>query len=49
MASRGTNSMSKSEFEGTVENMGAIWTGKSEREYTSYGMQVVKGDSGKAV
>jgi len=49
MTAKGTNSMSKSEFEGAVENMGAIWTAKSEREYTSYGMQVVKGDSGKAV
>lgn len=49
MAQRGTSSMSKSEFQGAVENMGGIWEAKSDREYTSYGLQVMKGDSGRAV
>lgn len=29
--------------------MGAIWHAKTDREYTSYGLQVMKGDSSKAV
>ena len=41
--------MSKTEIASSIENMGGIWTAHSDREYTSYGMQVVKGDSGKAV
>lgn len=49
MGQKGTNSMSKTEFAGTIENMGAQWSGHSDREYTSYGMQVHKGDSAKAV
>ena len=38
MALKGTNSMSKSEFSGTIENMGAVWNAHSDREYTSYGL-----------
>lgn len=38
MALKGTNSMSKSEFSGTIENMGAVWNAQSDREYTSYGL-----------
>ena len=49
MAARGTSSMSKTEFNGTIENMGAQWHGKSDREWTSYGMHVFKGDTAKAV
>ena len=41
--------MSKTEFTTTIENMGAVWNAHSDREYTSYGMQTMKGDSAKAV
>ena len=49
MAARGTTSMSKTEFHEAIDNMGGIWHGHSDREWTSYGMHVFKGDSGKAV
>lgn len=49
MALKGTNSMTKTEFAGTIENMGGVWHAHSDREYTSYGLQVHKGDSAKAV
>ena len=49
MALRGTNSMSKTEQYSAIENMGAIWTGNSDREITSFGLQTHKADSGKAV
>lgn len=41
--------MSKTEQSASIENMGAIWSGKSDREMTSYGLQTMKGDSAKAV
>jgi hypothetical protein len=49
MALKGTNSMSKTEQYAAIENMGAIWSGKSDREITSFGLQTLKADSGKAV
>lgn len=49
MGQKGTNSMSKTEFTTSIENMGAVWNAHSDREYTSYGMQTMKGDSAKAV
>ena len=41
--------MSKTEQYSSIENMGAIWEGKSDREITSFGLQTMKSDSGKAV
>ena len=41
--------MSKTEFHESLDNMGATWTAHSDREYTSYGMHVFKGDTAKAV
>lgn len=49
MAARGTTSMSKTEFHEAIDNIGGVWHGHSDREWTSYGMHVFKGDSGKAV
>ena len=49
MALKGTNSMSKTEQYAAIENMGAIWSGNSDREITSFGLQTLKADSGKAV
>jgi len=49
MAARGTSSMSKTEFAGSMDNIGGSWVAKSEREYTSYGMRVFKGDTAKAI
>ena len=49
MALRGTNSRSKTELAEEIENMGARYTAHSDREHTSYGFQVFKGDAGKAV
>ena len=49
MLARGTSSMSKTDFHGNLDNMGATWTAHSDREYTSYGMHVFKGDTSKAV
>ena len=49
MLARGTTSLSKGEFAETVDSMGANYTGHSDREFTSFGMQVHKGDCGRAV
>jgi processing peptidase subunit beta len=49
MALRGTNSRSKSELAEEIENMGARYSAKSDREVTNYNLQVLKGDAGKAV
>lgn len=49
MALRGTNSRSKTEIGEEIENMGARYSAKSDREQTHYGLQVFKGDAGKAV
>lgn len=49
MLARGTTSLSKGEFAETIDSMGATFTGTSDREHTSFGLQVQKGDCGKAV
>lgn len=49
MALRGTNSRSKTELAEEIENMGGRYSAKSEREQTTFGMQVLKGDATKAV
>ena len=49
MALRGTNSRSKTEIGEEIENMGARYSAKSDREQTNYCLQVLKGDAGKAV
>jgi mitochondrial-processing peptidase subunit beta len=49
MALRGTNSRSKTELAEDIENMGARYSAKSDREQTTYCLQVLKGDAGKAV
>ena len=49
MATKGTSSMSKTEFHETLDNIGATWVGKSDREWTSYGLHVFKSDTQKAV
>lgn len=49
MALRGTNNRSKTELAEEIENMGARYTAHSDREYTRYGLQVLKGDASKAV
>ena len=49
MALRGTNSRSKSELNEEIENLGARWNAHSDREFTSYGLQVFSGDVRKAV
>jgi len=41
--------MSKTEQYAAIENMGAIWHAHSDREFTSFGLQTHKGDSGNAV
>jgi processing peptidase subunit beta len=49
MLTRGTSSKSKTEFLAELDNMGASWSGQSEREWTGLGMQIHKSDSAKAV
>ena len=49
MALKGTNSRSKTEVGEEIENMGARYSAKSDREMTNYSLQVLKGDAGKAV
>lgn len=41
--------MNKTEQYEAIENMGGIYTGKSDREITSFGIQTHKADSAKAV
>mmetsp|Transcript_3727 Transcript_3727/g.6353 ORF Transcript_3727/g.6353 Transcript_3727/m.6353 type:complete len:357 (+) Transcript_3727:34-1104(+) len=49
MALRGTTSKSKTELAEEIENIGAVYGAKSDREITSYGLKCHKGDAGKAV
>jgi predicted Zn-dependent peptidase len=49
MALRGTSNKSKSELASEIEQMGARYQAHSDREYTSYGLQTFKGDTGKAI
>ena len=46
---RGTSSRSKSEIAQTIENMGARYHSKTDRENSQFGLQVFKGDVSKAV
>lgn len=49
MLARGTSSLTKGEWAETVSAMGASYEAKSDREFTSFGLKVGKGDCGKAV
>jgi processing peptidase subunit beta len=49
MAERGNNSRSRTEISEDIENMGARYESKTDREYTSYTMQVFSGDVNRAV
>jgi processing peptidase subunit beta len=46
---RGTTSKTKGEIAQDIENMGARYEADTGREITKYGLQVFKGDVGKAV
>jgi len=47
--SRGTQSKSKTDIAEDIENMGARFTSKSEREYNRFGIQCFGSDSKKAI
>jgi predicted Zn-dependent peptidase len=49
MALRGTTNKSKTELAEAIENMGARYSAHSDREFTSYNLQVLKGDTSGAV
>ena len=49
MAMRGTTNMNKTEQSIAIENMGAVWSSHTDREYTSYGLHAPKEDSGNAI
>jgi processing peptidase subunit beta len=49
MAQRGTTSRSKTEFSEDIESMGARYTGKSEREFTKFGISCFEADVGRSV
>jgi predicted Zn-dependent peptidase len=49
MALRGTSNKSKTELAEVIENMGARYSAHSDREFTSYNLQVLKGDASGAV
>ena len=49
MAARGSAARTKTEFSEELANMGAYYEGKSEREHTSFSIQTMKGDTGKAL
>jgi predicted Zn-dependent peptidase len=49
MATRGTTSRSKTELSEEIENLGARYTGHSDREFTSYGLQCFGNDANRAV
>jgi len=49
MGLRGTTTRSKTEMAAEIEGMGAQWAGKVEKEQISYGLQVFKGDTTRAV
>lgn len=49
MALRGTTNKSKTELAEAIENMGARYSAHSDREFTSYNLQVLKGDANGAV
>lgn len=49
MALRGTTTRSKTELAAEIENMGAQYSGALDKENVSHGLQVFKGDTGKAV
>jgi predicted Zn-dependent peptidase len=49
MLTRGTRSHSAANWNGEIENMGARLHGDSQREQTSLGMTVFRGDVGRAV
>lgn len=49
MAARGTNSRSKTELSEEIENMGASYSAKSDREFTRYGLSCFANDASRAV
>lgn len=49
MALRGTTNKSKTELAEAIENMGARYSAHSDREFTSYNLQILKGDASGAV
>jgi predicted Zn-dependent peptidase len=49
MALRGTTNKSKTELAEAIENTGARYSAHSDREFTSYNLQVLKGDTSGAV
>ena len=49
MTARGSAARTKTEFSEELANMGAYYEGKSEREHTSFSIQTMKGDTGKAL
>jgi len=49
MALRGTSNKSKTEIAEATENHGARYSAHSDREWTSYNLQVLKGDAASAV
>ena len=49
MIARGSTSKSKTEFNEDLSFMGASYKGQSDREWTSFGIQSAKGDTGKVI
>lgn len=49
MAEKGNSNRSKTEISEEIANMGAIFEGKTDREHTSYSMQILSGDTHKAL
>lgn len=49
MVTRGTQNRSRTEISEDIENMGARFSGHSDREFTRYSMQCFGGDSNRAI
>ena len=49
MAERGNSNRSKTEISEEIENMGARYEARTDREHTSYSMQIFGGDTHKAL
>ena len=49
MLLRGTTSLSKQDLWQSIENLGAIYSSKTGREQSSYGLRVFKNDTATAV
>lgn len=49
LLSRGTSNRSKTEFAQEVDNMGAVYNSKADREWTRYSLQTFRGDASRAV